>query len=116
MTCEIINSQDHPTLCLRNVISDNIYSIGGFDATEIIYNNIVRGECHSFLNLDARCSEQSQSLRNCTSARILLNEKSSMASITKMIANNIKAESLGCDTYEVRYDVIMRHDDVLNKM
>ena len=86
-------------------------------AAQQLYSRIAMGECITFLNIDAKCDEHSQPCRKCASARVLSNQKPSMGSIAKSISENISLDTIVSEKlFEIKYEVLMRHEKVLNKM
>ena len=69
------------------------------------------------MDINARCAEHSQPCRKCSSAHVLSNQKPSMGKIPKSISDNIYLEPIiPNQLYEIRYNVLMRHDNILDKM
>ena len=105
-----------PNLCWRGKHE----VIGGTSveaAAQHIYSKIAMGECVTFFNINARCEEHSQPCRKCSSAQVLSNQKTSMCKIAKSISETIYLETIMPDQlYEIQYEVLMRHDKILNKM
>ena len=97
-------------------IDEKEVSIGAISNEERVYQVIIAGEMRDFMNLDIRCLDHDAPCQKYTSFSVLWDNKPAHGMIATRIANNIQAFKVGPNIHELRYNVLMKRENILRKI